>query len=148
MPTMRNAADRAAILERLDRVTPDARARWGTMNASQMLAHLADAVRMALGDLAVKSKRVPIARTWLFRKAFLHVMPFPKNAPTANELKTRAPEAFETERENVRALVTRLDPQSGGSRAAEHPIFGPMTPEEWGVLGYKHFDHHLRQFGV
>ena len=29
-----------------------------------------------------------------------------------------------------------------------HPIFGPLTVRQWGVQGYKHTDHHLRQFGV
>jgi hypothetical protein len=31
---------------------------------------------------------------------------------------------------------------------APHPKFGPLTAQEWGKLGYKHLDHHLRQFGV
>jgi transposase InsO family protein len=29
-----------------------------------------------------------------------------------------------------------------------HSFFGPLTPEEWAILMYKHLDHHLRQFGV
>ena len=29
-----------------------------------------------------------------------------------------------------------------------HPFFGKMTAEEWGMLGYKHLDHHLKQFDV
>ena len=28
-----------------------------------------------------------------------------------------------------------------------HPIFGPLTLAEWGVWGFRHVDHHLRQFG-
>jgi hypothetical protein len=30
----------------------------------------------------------------------------------------------------------------------EHPVFGKMTPRAWRVLGYRHMDHHLRQFGI
>jgi hypothetical protein len=30
----------------------------------------------------------------------------------------------------------------------KHPFFGPMTAEEWGIISYKHLDHHLKQFGV
>ncbi|WP_410479057.1 DUF1569 domain-containing protein [Pedobacter psychrodurus] len=26
-------------------------------------------------------------------------------------------------------------------------FFGPLTPEEWALMQWKHFDHHLRQFG-
>lgn len=28
------------------------------------------------------------------------------------------------------------------------PMFGPLSRDEWGVLGYRHLDHRLRQFGV
>lgn len=27
-------------------------------------------------------------------------------------------------------------------------FFGNLTPEEWAIVQWKHFDHHLRQFGV
>jgi hypothetical protein len=30
----------------------------------------------------------------------------------------------------------------------EHPIFGKMSQREWLVWGYRHVDHHLRQFGI
>ena len=29
-----------------------------------------------------------------------------------------------------------------------HPAFGRLSTNEWGVLGYKHTNHHLTQFGV
>ena len=29
-----------------------------------------------------------------------------------------------------------------------HCLFGPLTDDEWGRWGYRHVDHHLRQFGV
>jgi hypothetical protein len=29
-----------------------------------------------------------------------------------------------------------------------HPFFGLLGPHAWGVLTRRHFDHHLRQFGV
>ncbi|MEK7381556.1 MAG: DUF1569 domain-containing protein [Gemmatimonadota bacterium] len=31
---------------------------------------------------------------------------------------------------------------------APHPAFGSMTKSSWGILAYKHIDHHLRQFGA
>lgn len=34
------------------------------------------------------------------------------------------------------------------SLGAVHPSFGRMRPKDWDVLQYRHFDHHLRQFGV
>ena len=29
-----------------------------------------------------------------------------------------------------------------------HPFFGKLTPEQWGMSQYKHFDHHLKQFSL
>jgi hypothetical protein len=29
-----------------------------------------------------------------------------------------------------------------------HSFFGRMSGAEWGVMQYKHLDHHLRQFGA
>jgi Protein of unknown function (DUF1569) len=72
-------------------------------------------------------------------------LPFPKNAPTAPEIIARAPEAFDVEKANAKALLTRL---GGHVTYAVHPIFGTLSRSEWGALSYKHFDHHLRQFGV
>jgi len=28
----------------------------------------------------------------------------------------------------------------------EHPAFGALSRRAWGVLIYRHMDHHLRQF--
>jgi hypothetical protein len=29
-----------------------------------------------------------------------------------------------------------------------HPFFGPLNGRQWGVFCFRHFDHHLSQFGV
>ena len=29
-----------------------------------------------------------------------------------------------------------------------HPIFGPLKPEEWERSHFKHVHHHLQQFGL
>ena len=31
---------------------------------------------------------------------------------------------------------------------ASHPVFGPLTHQQWGIFVWRHVDHHLRQFGV
>jgi hypothetical protein len=38
--------------------------------------------------------------------------------------------------------------QPRGFRWAAHPAFGRMSHRAWGVLGYRHLDHHFRQFGI
>ena len=37
---------------------------------------------------------------------------------------------------------------AGDARYAVHPFFGPLTKDEWLIWGYRHTDHHLRQFAL
>ncbi len=145
MRTFRDATDRAAIVARLDRLTERMPPQWGRFTASKMLAHMTDACRMALGELPVRRRNIPLIDRFPVKQLVLYVLPFPKNSPTAREIISRMPEPFDAERTQLKALIAKLD---GNTGKAPHPIFGPLTPNEWGVLGYKHLDHHLRQFGV
>ncbi len=43
-------ADRALLLARLDRLSPGHTARWGRMTVQQVVCHMADLVRVALGE--------------------------------------------------------------------------------------------------
>ena len=145
MPSFRNSTDLRTIVARLDRLTEQMPPKWGRFTAPKMLAHMGDACRMALGDLPVAPKKVPLISRFPFKHLVLYVLPLPKNSPTAREIIARAPEPFEVERTQLKVLIARLD---GNTGRQPHPLFGPLTPDEWGVLGYKHLDHHLRQFGV
>ena len=146
--TMRDAASRAALTARLARLTPDARPAWGRMSATQMLAHINASFEMAFGERPVAMLNMPLARNPVVRYLALHVIPFPKNAPTSPEILPGTPQEFETERARLLVQLERMDRGVTGIRFGSHPIFGALNPEQWGVLGYKHFDHHLRQFGV
>jgi len=49
--------------------------------------------------------------------------------------------------QDLAELIRRIDafkPVEGHP----HPIFGPLTENEWHVWGFRHADHHLRQFGL
>lgn len=145
MPSLNDAAPRASLVERLERLSPEATARWGRMTAPKMLAHMTDAFRMALGELPVRPKKVPLIGSFPFKQLVIYLLPFPRNAPTAPEIIAREPDAFDVERATLKVLLDRL---GGNVSYAAHPLFGTMTRSEWGALGYRHFDHHLRQFGV
>jgi hypothetical protein len=72
----------------------------------------------------------------------------PKNVPTARELKLRAPGEWEAEMARLRAAIARFGDRRSSTDWPLHPIFGRMSARAYGVLAYKHTDHHLRQFGV
>jgi hypothetical protein len=58
------------------------------------------------------------------------------------------PGDFEVDRQELIRLYERLAGRAAEPPAAVHPLFGPLTPAEWMIWGYRHADHHLRQFGV
>ena len=145
--SLSNARARQALLERLGRLSPEARARWGTMTAPQMLAHLVDWMLMAEGKLKAAPKRRPL-RYPPIKQLAIYWLPFPKGVPTAPELVGRPPLGWAVEQDAMRQHVESFANLASKSDWPEHPAFGKLTPQAWRVLGYRHMDHHLRQFGV
>ena len=65
MPTLLDSADREALLQRLRRLQPSSQPRWGTFTAPRMVCHLADALRVGLGDVSSKGVDTFLSRTLL-----------------------------------------------------------------------------------
>lgn len=148
MGSILNESDRTQIRGRLQSLSPSASRKWGTLDVTGMLHHLNLSARMTLGELAVESKSKRVFQTFPLKHLALYVIPFPKGAPTASELKPAAAATFELERATLLELLDRIatGPHDGAGPA--HPLFGPLTWKEWGVVTYKHADHHLKQFGA
>jgi hypothetical protein len=118
------------------------------MDVVQMLQHLRLAGRMAVGELPVPSSNKRAFQRFPLKHLILHVLPFPKGAPTAPALKPVETASFEAERAAVLDLLERIGKGPHDGHGPAHPLFGPMTWREWGVATYKHTDHHLKQFGA
>ena len=148
MRTFWDSRVRHDFCRRVERLTPDSRAAWGTFTAAQMLAHLNDAMRMATGELMVQSRGGPL-RYFPVKHVILYVLPFPKGAPTAPELLARCAAAdFENERAAFMRVAEATGARPSSATWPEHPAFGTLTYAAWGKLIHKHTEHHLRQFGV
>lgn len=100
-----------------------------------------------MGELPVKPRRLPIRHPPL-KQFIIYVMPFPKGAPTAPELVSRQATDWAAEVEAIERAFDRLVVRDPAAPWQDHPAFGRMTHRAWGVLIYRHTDHHLRQFGV
>jgi hypothetical protein len=75
--------------------------------------------------------------------------PFKRNAPTGPNLRITDQRQFDLEKERLSQLVERfVSAGPAGCTTHPHNFFGRMTADEWGVLMYKHLDHHFRQFGA
>jgi len=148
MGSILNERDRAEITNRLRSLSPSSTGRWGSMDIVAMLQHLRLSARMTLGELPVASVNKRAFHSFPLKHLILYVFPFPKGAPTATELKPVDRSSFEDERTGLLELLDRIGtgPQDGAGPA--HPLFGPLTRREWGVVTYKHANHHLKQFGA
>jgi Protein of unknown function (DUF1569) len=145
--TMFGAAARQELQGRLARLAPDRVPRWGKLNAPRMVAHLADSLKMALGELDVAPKKTPL-RLPVLKQLVIYLLPWPKGTPTAPELLRRAPAAWNGEVVGLSELIERFATRSVRDAWPPHPAFGTMSGRDWGALVYKHCDHHFRQFGV
>ncbi|MDP3717742.1 MAG: DUF1569 domain-containing protein [Acidobacteriota bacterium] len=148
MATAWDPSFRDSLAARVARLTADARPAWGKLNASGMLAHVNDSYRMAVGDLYVKRKNLPLRYPPL-KQFVIYAMPFPKGAPTAPELIARCADASLADEQIVyAALLTRLAAVTTDTKLQDHPAFGRLTHRAYGVLIARHTDHHFRQFGL
>jgi hypothetical protein len=143
-----NDDDRIAVCQRIGSVTSASVPRWGRMDAKAMLTHLKLSALMALGELPVANKSKRAFQVFPIKHIILHVVPFPKGAPTAPELLVPDAAFVDAIRSELASLVERIGAGPREGYGPVHPLFGRLSFREWGVATYKHTDHHLRQFGV
>jgi hypothetical protein len=148
MQSVFDASDLESLSRRLLSVHPEQPARWGRMDAPQMICHIADQMRVALGELPAKHRRTPF-RNPALRFLAVHLLPWPRGRiPTVPEMLSTPPGRWKEDLTCAQALLQEVAQRGPAGRWAEHPAFGPLSGREWGWLIYKHTDHHLRQFGA
>lgn len=148
MKTLLDPACRTLLLTRLRGIPAGTPARWGVLTAPRMLAHLGDSLRQMLGELCV-APRDGILRRPIVKPLVMYWLPWPKGRiKSSPELFRTPPGSWEADLAEFSSLLERFAGDTGGTSWPEHPAFGPMTHASWGRFAYRHFDHHLRQFGA
>jgi Protein of unknown function (DUF1569) len=138
--------------QRIMRLRPESERQWGQLTLAQTLAHCTSGLQMAMGAVNPKRASFPanVIGKLIKPLVFNDDKPIRRNAPSAPEL-ISDPKQCDFERERIQ-LIAAID--SFATRGAAccsqhpHPFFGPLNPQQWAVLMYKHLDHHLRQFGA
>jgi hypothetical protein len=137
----------AQLRERLERLQPDTPARWGRMNAAQMLRHLDEAFRMALGEVQMPDQSNIFSR--LSKDFVIGPMPWMKNLPTAKWLRFASDSVeFRAARQSLLESWDRMLQSPEDHAYGDHPLFGSMSRADYDKLMAKHTEHHLRQFGL
>ncbi len=150
MKNVLNETGRGEIAGRLARLEAGAGRRWGKMDAAQMCAHCASVLETATGSVPTTQKLIGVLLAPFVRGTLLRSeTPMMRGAPTDPRFAVADPRDFAREKARLTAAFARFcDAGVSGLDGVVHPFFGRMTGDEWGILQYKHLDHHLRQFGV
>jgi hypothetical protein len=142
--TLLQTDDYQVVLARLNSLNGSEARLWGTMTVSQMPQHCCKQSEMALGRIPTKPM-YPRPIQWLSKVIFGYYIPWPKNLVTAPEMVVTRDEVFEIEYEK---LLIAIPDFMKAEELFPHSIFGNLTKEDWGLIIYKHLNHHLRQFGA
>ena len=152
MKTLLNANDKAEIVRRLSAIGPASQRRWGTMTVGQMICHLSDALRVAIGEKPADPVKNRYSGSFMRWAAFWLPFKWPHGVPTVPECDANVggtrPADFESDKRELFELLERLTASPRESELEPHPFFGVMSEKEWMRWGYLHMDHHLRQFGA
>ena len=134
------------------KVEVDTPAKWGTLNAQQMVEHLGLVFLLSTGRFGLKYKGTPEEAQQYWEKFQASAAPwkdvFPQRAfgkakPPRNETmegsKAQLKETFQGYLDFCEA-----NPDSTNS----HFFLGNLTVDQWRQVHVKHLQHHLMQFGV
>ena len=137
------------IRTRIESLRPESERQWGMMNVSQMLAHCSAWMELAAGLTSSPRSLVGRILGKIAKRSVLGDGPIRRNMPTEKSLIMQGEKDFAAERQRLLDWVDRFS-TGGPEHCTTHPhsFFGRMTPIEWAMLGYKHLDHHLKQFGA
>lgn len=143
-----NHSNFVSISNRILSLRPAAKGRWGKMNLVQMMRHLTIATGSGLKVYRLNDESSFLSRTFLKFLILRILKRLPQNAPAPKGFRTETNLLldFKTEKTNVLDILQLAFVST--QRIYPHPMFGKMTRNEWGKLVYRHFDHHLRQFGA
>jgi len=151
MKTVFDPAVRAELQHRVQLLTKDHRAQWGKMNVFQMTKHCINWSEWILGKgnyAAYTYKQDWLGKVfgkWGLRSNTKDDKPMGKNMPAGKfAIKGKVNNDLETDR----WIQCIGDYAHFSNDRFIHDFFGPMTRAQIGIFSYKHYDHHLRQFGV
>lgn len=134
--------------ERIAKIDPNAKARWGKMTVAQMVVHCRLQLEATWGG-------PPSPKVGLMGRTFMKWMvlsgPWPKGKtptypPWDMSTNGRKPGVFA---EDVNALALAAERFfTGGYERSASPVIGPLDEGEWLKLQRRHLEHHLSQFGA
>lgn len=138
------------LINRLNNLSIESKARWGKMNVAQMLAHC-----NVTYELVYENTHKPpnflmkLLFKFFIKKFIVNEIPYKQNLGTAPAFIITNERDFIREKARLKDFIKQTQ-QLGASyfEGKESISFGKLTAKEWNNMFYKHLDHHFKQFGV
>lgn len=148
IPNIFQAPTLLSLKDRIHTLTPQSQPGWGSMSASQMLAHLNVMFEFALEDKHPQPGfLMRTLLTAVAKKPVVSTKPYPKNSRTAPGMIIKGDPDFEVEKKRLLAYLEQVAQKGeAGFEQHAHPVFGQLSASEWSNTFYKHINHHLTQF--
>jgi DinB superfamily len=146
VPMLHEEGYRANIIDRLRTLRHDTPRRWGKMSVDQMLWHVNGGLSMALGEIEVPPRHLPVPRP-VVRFVALN-LPWPKGVPAMPMFVASRSYDFESERARCLQLIDQLAAKPLDDNWPPHPLLGKVSGRDASRLQARHLNHHLKQFGV
>lgn len=134
-------------------LTTDHQAKWGRMNAHQMVEHLTLVFIYSTGKFGVPFKGDEAAVKQLWEPFTKAANPWKTVLPQTAILGNPKPVRNETMEGSKRALKKAFAKyqhycKENPDAITPHGYLGNITTAQWILVHLKHIDHHLSQFGV
>jgi hypothetical protein len=146
MKSLNYKTDAVEIISRIKLLDENSQPIWGKMNASQMVRHLIMWEELAMKKRVYKQAFMGKIFGKIALKSIMKAEVMNQNMPTVAGFIPDPDGDLDTEKQTLIDLISTR-PESA-TEDIVHPFFGKMSAEQAAILGYKHVDHHLRQFGV
>ena len=143
---------RTKLISLLQQLKTDEPARWGKMNARQMIEHMIDVMMVANGKIKLPIV-TPADKLPRLREFMMSEKPFKENtkSPVLGEepvpLKKQTKEAAVGKLQEEMIYFFEVFEKNSGLKTT-HPVFGELDLEMNIQVLYKHALHHLKQFGI
>ncbi|MCU0345583.1 MAG: DUF1569 domain-containing protein [Saprospiraceae bacterium] len=138
----------------LELLTPEHQPLWGHLSPQHMVEHLTWAFDGAMGrwkaTVVTPEDKLPRYRRFLYTNvAMQHHFPHPQMPPVGVLPALRQPDLSAALAEFWQrwAEYDQFSLDNPGV-VVDHVVFGPLTPDEWRLMHFKHLVHHLSQFGL
>ena len=146
MKSIFDKSTRDELKGRIEKLNEKSTPEWGKMNVGQMMRHCTKWDEMVLEKTKYKQSFIGKLFGKMALKQLMQDAPMKKNVPTVPSFRIKETINVAEEKAKWLRLLDEYDQYSGTGYL--HPFFGMMTKEQTGLLGYKHADHHLKQFKV